>query len=94
VRALLILFLLVSTSPRAQAPIPKLLEDGKRVYMVNAAANQEHFDDLARYLAAWGGFTLVNERADADLVLTFAASTSGRTAAGRSCVTSTVAARA
>jgi hypothetical protein len=65
----------------AQAPIPKLLREAKRIYLVNAGTQPKVVDDVAKRLRDWGRFSLVDSRSDADIVIAVADSTSAGSSA-------------
>jgi hypothetical protein len=71
-RRFVIAFMLLAATgvSLAQAPIPRALTEAKTAYLVNPGARQGTFNDLADALKDWGRFTLVDDAAASDIMIT------------------------
>jgi len=69
----LLLFLLVSPlqADEKYAPLPKAITEAKTVYIENHSDNPRVADAAYLELTNWGRFTVVSDRQEAELILTF-----------------------
>lgn len=71
VSILTVLLFAAGAGAQDHAPLPKAIYEAKTVYLVNDTGWPKIADKAYKELRSWGRFQVVNDKAEADLILRF-----------------------